>query len=144
MQKITLTQEDYLRAIYLLSNGGKESVRIKDLVEEMNLAKSTITERLNSLEKNGWIKKEVYKPIELTKQGLVLASNLTYKHRLIELFLTTKLGMNDEEVHVEAHKLEHAFSDKVIVKLADFLDNPKRCPHGSPLPKFKFEDEKTI
>jgi len=56
---------------------------------------------------------------------------LTYKHRIIEVFVTKALHMNKREAHEEAHRLEHAFSDKAIEKLRLFLKNPKSCPHGS-------------
>ncbi len=38
------------------------------------------------------------------------------------------------EVHKHAHQLEHAMTPLVVEKLAEFLNNPKFCPHGTPMP----------
>jgi Mn-dependent DtxR family transcriptional regulator len=45
------------------------------------------------------------------------------------------LGIDGKDVHAEAHKLEHAFSDSVIKRLAKFLGNPKTDPHGKKIKK---------
>ena len=42
--------------------------------------------------------------------------------------------MGWEEVYEEACKLEHATSDSVTERLAEFLEEPKVCPHGCPIP----------
>lgn len=137
MKQLTPTQEDYLRAIYLLSEQGKLQVKSSELVEKLGLSKSTVTQRLQDLALKGWLVQEKYGPITLTKLGIKIGGNLTYKHRIIELFLTKSLGIPVSEVHAEAHKLEHSISDKVILRLAKFLENPTHGPHGEKLPKFK-------
>ena len=133
---ITQTQEDYLRAIYLLQEELDRPIKSVELLEKLELTKSTVSQRLTELQNKGWIMQEKYQPIELTPTGKRIAENLTYKHRIIELFLIETLGLKENEVHEEAHKLEHACSDKVILKIADLLGNPKTCPHGKPLPAF--------
>lgn len=136
MTEITHTQEDYIRAIYLLSSQGELPVKVMDVVNHLSLSKSSVAQRLDDLTDKGWITHEKYGPVKMTKKGIKIGANLTYKHRVVELFLTEKLGMSLSEVHDEAHMLEHALSDKVIVKLAKFLDNPTHGPHGEELPKF--------
>jgi DtxR family Mn-dependent transcriptional regulator len=134
---ITPTQEDYLRAIYLLAEESKDSVKVTDVVDKLGLSKSTVAQRLQDLTAKGWITHEKYGPVHLTDEGLKIANNLTYKHRIIELFLHNTLGIPEDEVHEEAHMLEHALSDKVIRKIAKLLDNPTHGPHGKEIPKFK-------
>lgn len=134
--KITYTQEDYLRALYLLEQDKKKSIKLKDIALMLNLSKSTITQRIQGLLSKGYVEKNHYGPVCLTKEGRRIAQNLTYKHRIIEIFLRETLEMHPDEVHEEAHALEHAISDKVIQKLADFLGQPTKCPHGQELPDF--------
>ena len=134
---ITSTQEDYLRAIYLLADESQSEVKVTDIVEKLGLSKSTVAQRLQDLTSKGWITHEKYGPVQLTKEGIKIAGNLTYKHRVIELFLNKTLGIPIDEVHEEAHKLEHALSDKVIQKIAEHLDDPTHGPHGKEIPKFK-------
>ena len=62
------------------------------------------------------------------------ARRLLRRHRLWELFLTEVLGLPWDEVHVEAHRLEHATSDRVAERLAAFLRQPAADPHGQPIP----------
>ncbi len=134
MSKITPTREDYVRAVYRLQEGGK-IVRSIDIARYLVLARSTVSERLQDLEKARLIKSDRSGGISLTKQGQRLAERLTYKHRLIEVFLHTILKVDSEKVHAEAHKLEHAFSDESITKLAKFLGNPSKDPHGKKIKK---------
>ena len=132
----TFTQEDYIRAIYRLSEDLNRPIKSAELATQLELNKSTISQRLKELQKHGWIEQEAYGPIELTQEGLRLAKNLTYKHRLIELYLIKEMDFAPEEVHAEAHRLEHAVSDKLILKMAKKLGNPTHCPHGQELPDF--------
>ena len=132
----TLTQEDYIRAIYRLSEALDRPIKSTELVEKMGLNKSTVSQRLKEMQRHGWIEQVAYGPINLSTEGLRIAKNLTYKHRLIELYLTEELGFQPDEVDDEAHKLEHAVSDKLILKMAKKLGNPTHCPHGQELPDF--------
>ncbi len=134
MRKTTPTREDYVRAVYSLHEQGLQ-VRIIDISRYLGLARSTVSERVHDLERARLIKTDRSGGISLTKQGLTLAEKLTYKHRLIEFFLHTILGIDPEKVHDEAHRLEHAFSDEVIKRLANFLGNPKKDPHGKRIKK---------
>src|SRR6266571_2354286 len=49
-------------------------------------------------------------------------------------YLTTKLGFDWGDVHVEAERLEHAVSEKLIERMADALGEPRYDPHGAPIP----------
>ena len=132
----TLTQEDYLRAIYRLSEDSDKPIKNSDLTEKLKLTKGTVSKRLKEMQQHGWVTQVSYGPIELTASGLKIARNLTYKHRLIELYLLQELNFEPAEVHAEAHLLEHAISDKLILKIAKKMRNPTHCPHGKKLPEF--------
>lgn len=136
MKKITPTKEDYVRAVYSLHEQGIQ-VRIIDISRYLKLARSTVSERINDLERSRLVRTDRSGGIILTKQGHILAEKLTYKHRLIEVFLHDVLGISPDEVHDEAHKLEHAFSDEVIDHLSAFLGNPKKDPHGKKIKKIR-------
>ncbi|MFW9779670.1 MAG: metal-dependent transcriptional regulator [Candidatus Heimdallarchaeota archaeon] len=134
---VTRTQEDYLRAIYRLTEELGREIKIKDLVQYMDLAKSTVSERVTSLAKRNLVQKTNYSPIVLTARGLKIGAKLTLKHRIIEVFLHEFLGLDLDSVHEEAHRLEHAFSDRVIEQLRKKLENPLHCPHGRPFPNIE-------
>ena len=129
-KQLTPTREDYIRAIYILNNRLGKQVRVKDLTEYLHLSKSTISERLRELARNHLIVAAPYGSVTLTKRGMEAAKALTYKHRVIEVFLFQILHIPREQLHEEANKLEHGVSDMVLTKLARHVGYPRIDPHG--------------
>jgi DtxR family Mn-dependent transcriptional regulator len=135
MQK---NREDYLRAMYVIADQSDGSVKSVDIAKYMNVSKPAVSEMLKKLKLEKYIRMEPYSKIVLTAKGYKEAQKLTFKHRVSELFLREVLQMDESEIHEEAHKLEHAFSDKVIKKLAEYMGAPSTCPHGNVIPNIKF------
>ncbi len=126
-----VSEEDYLRAIYSLSEKNKEQgVKVSKLAEQLGITKASVSAMADKLEKKKLLKAEPYSPLFLTKKGLKEANRITHNYRVIEVFLTEILDYNKTNVRKEAHRMEHSFSDKSIRKLDMFLNNPKTCPHG--------------
>lgn len=133
-QVLSATKEDYVRAIYTLQESSDEA-GVTQIADKLGLSKSTVSERLKDLAQDGFVIANPYSQVELTKKGVDAGKKLTYKHRLIEVFLHSVLKLPKDKVHEEAHRLEHACSDEVIQKLAKFLDYPENDPHGTAIPK---------
>lgn len=129
LPKTTTTREDYLRAVHYLGNGSE--VQPSVIARYLKLTKQTVTERLQELSRATLVNYKKYGSVSLTAEGLKIAQNLTYKHRLIEVFLYKILKQPKDSIHNEAHLLEHAFSDSSIKALDKLLGNPKIDPHGS-------------
>jgi len=104
-----------------------------ELASYLGISKAGVSEMMHILSKKGLVKKAAYKPPALTKKGEALAKKMTFKHRLIEHFLASKLKMPAKKVHKEAEMLEHALSDDAAGRLYKFLGKPKKDPHGSPI-----------
>jgi DtxR family transcriptional regulator, Mn-dependent transcriptional regulator len=134
--EMSATKEDYVRAIYILGQNDQD-VGVMDIARRLKLSKSTVSERIKELIKEDLAASEPYSPVKLTKKGEMIGAKLTYKHRLVEVFLHRILKVPKNQVHLEAEKLEHALSDDVVKRLAKFLDYPTNDPHGSSLPKIK-------
>jgi DtxR family transcriptional regulator, Mn-dependent transcriptional regulator len=132
---LTATQEDYIRAIYLLEKEYGGGVTVTALVKKLGLSKSTVSERILTLQRGGLVFTKPYTPITLTVKGRKLGLKLTRKHRLLEVFLHNTLKLPLALVHAEAERLEHACSDTMIAHLATFLHHPTHDPHGSKIPK---------
>ncbi len=130
-QKFTLTatREDYLRSIFLFEG----EVGVLELAQKLNLSKSTVSERISRLVKEGLVIKKPYSKLSLTKEGAKIGKKLTFKHRVIEVFLHEYLKVPKTKVHSEAHRLEHAVSDEVLMRLYSAVGKPKRDPHGTPI-----------
>lgn len=133
---LSITKEDYLRTFYILEEK-KGEVKSVDVAHYLNVSKPSVSGMVKELGEEGLVKYERYSPLKLTRKGKDLARNLTSKHRLIELFLRDILKVDSKNIHEEAHRLEHAFSDESIRKLRKLLGNPKRDPHGKPIPMIK-------
>jgi len=135
---IKRTKEDYLRAIYHVQEeikDRKSGVKSVDLCKYLKLSKSTVSEMLRKLMKNGFIEQPTsYGRIKLTKKGFSESVSITKKHRLIEAFLSGILKIRRSDIHDEAHRLEHAFSNDSINSIAGLIKDTKTCPHGKPIP----------
>jgi manganese/zinc/iron transport system permease protein len=83
------------------------------------------------LRKGGWINAQQ----ELTKDGREKAASIVRLHRLWELYLTDRLGVQIENVHRTAEEMEHILTREMEEKLTRLLENPKHDPHDQPIPE---------
>lgn len=79
------TEENYLKALYNLSNGQGE-VNISDLANGLKVSMPTANSMVKSLQKSDWVIYEKYKPVILTPKGQKEAALIVRKHRLTEMF----------------------------------------------------------
>lgn len=73
--------------------------------------------------------------LSLTKAGELKANDLVRAHRLWEMYQSTSMGLNTEQIHDDAERLEHLLSDDLIDELDNKLGYPTEDPHGSPIPQ---------
>ena len=74
--------------------------------------------------------------IDFTPRGEQRAANIIRRHRLAErLFMETLHIENEAEVEQQACKFEHILSAQATERICTFLDHPRTCPHGSPIPE---------
>jgi len=131
---ITQNREDYLRTIFCLNEQGAETVKSMDVVQFLKVSKPAVSEMLKKFKEQGYIEMTPYSKITLTKKGFQIAEKITYKHRVVEVFLKEILNLKGNKLHEAAHKLEHSMSDEVAKRMADFLENPEFCPCGYKIP----------
>jgi DtxR family Mn-dependent transcriptional regulator len=132
--ELSLTEENYLKAIYHLSEGGTVEVSTNALSDEMQTKPATVSDMIRKLAKKKVISYEKYKGVNIAEPGKQLALHIIRKHRLWEVFLVEKLDFNWDEVHEIAEQLEHIKSPTLVERLDDFLGNPTVDPHGDPIP----------
>ena len=131
---LTQSEENYLKAVYTLSEEFGESVSTNLLAEKIESKPSSVTDMIKKLSEKDLISYQKYQGCTLTEEGRKKALLIIRKHRLWEVFLVEKLKFGWEEVHEVAEQLEHIQSIKLTNQLDDFLDNPKIDPHGDPIP----------
>ncbi len=131
---ITLTEENYIKAIYHLGKYGINNVSTNAIAKEMETKASSVTDMVKKLSDKGYADYKKYKGVTLTDKGKEIAVNIVRKHRLWEVFLVEKLNFSWDEVHEVAEQLEHIKSKKLISQLDAFLEFPTHDPHGDPIP----------
>jgi len=127
------TTEEYLETILEIEEEGVTPIRAR-LVERLKLSAAAVSETVNRLEENGFVKLQEDRSIHLTPEGRQLATSIVRRHRLAERLLTDVIGLEWEKVHREADRWEHAISADVEERLVELLGDPATCPHGNPIP----------
>jgi DtxR family Mn-dependent transcriptional regulator len=125
--------EQYLDVIYHLEDRGLP-VTTSALAENLGISRGSVSEMLRKLAERGLVHHEPYGSVHLTGEGRQRAQLLSRRQRLWEVFLLEHLGLGWDQVFAEACRLEHATSELVTEKLAEFLGHPAHCPHGYPIP----------
>lgn len=131
---LSFTEENYLKAIYRLSDDGAQSASTNEIADVMNTKAASVTDMVKKLSAKKLISYEKYYGVRITKPGKTAALGVVRKHRLWETFLVDKLQFSWDEVHEVAEQLEHIQSPLLIEKLDAFLGFPSVDPHGHPIP----------
>lgn len=125
--------EDYLKTIYAMEQAG-ERATTSALAARLGVQPASVTGMVKRLADMALVSYTPYGAASLTAEGRSEALAVVRRHRLVERFLVDTLHVPWDEVHDEAHKLEHALSDVLVDRIEAFLGHPATCPHGSPIP----------
>jgi DtxR family transcriptional regulator, Mn-dependent transcriptional regulator len=127
------TTEMYLRTIFELEEEGIVPLRAR-IAERLSQSGPTVSQTVARMERDGLVKVEGDRHLELTATGRSLAIRVMRKHRLAECLLINVIGLPWEDVHVEACRWEHVMSEQVERHLVALLGDVSTCPHGNPIP----------
>src|SRR5438105_2166047 len=126
------SRDEYLQAIWTLADdpasavGPVISARLADF---LGVSGASVSEMVHRLEREGLLRLNGRKEIELTENGAAQAARIVRRHRLIERMLTDLLGYDWWATHDEAERLEHAISPEMERRLTERLGDPATCPH---------------
>lgn len=130
----TLSEENYLKAIYHLELVANSGISTNAIAKQLNTKASSVSDMIKKLSDKEVVVYKKYKGVVLTSKGKKVAANIVRKHRLWEVFLVEKLNFSWDEVHDVAEQLEHIKSPKLINQLDAMLGFPTQDPHGDPIP----------
>ncbi|MGI8641921.1 MAG: metal-dependent transcriptional regulator [Pyrinomonadaceae bacterium] len=136
-KKVTSSKEDYLKAIWSLSERRieqKSEASTRDLAEYLKVSPPAVSRMLKQMKKQSLVAHTPYYGVRLTEKGRAVALKIVRRHRLLERFLADILGYNSHSVHDEAERLEHHISKEFEERIDALLGYPECCPHGSPIP----------
>lgn len=132
-RRLTHAQEDYLKSLYQLG-GATDSVGTSRLAADLGVSAASATEMLGKLATLGLVAHDRYRGASLTIEGRAVALEMVRHHRLLEVYLTSKLGYGWDEVHDEAERLEHVISERMEERIFRALGEPDIDCHGDPIP----------
>jgi DtxR family Mn-dependent transcriptional regulator len=104
------------------------------VADRLGVSAPAATTMLKKLASEGLARHERYRGVELTAAGRRAAVEIIRHHRLIEQYLSQRLGVAIDEVHEEAEQLEHALSEELEARIDRDLGFPSHDPHGDPIP----------
>lgn len=134
MNPLTFAEENYLKAIFVLSGKAPDRVLNRAIAGELKINPASVTEMLRRLRAKKLVEYSRSSGATLTKTGKEVALKVVRKHRLWETFLVQKMEFTWAEVHEIAEQLEHLQSDKLMEQLDKLLGYPQFDPHGDPIP----------
>ncbi|MBI1746981.1 MAG: ATP-binding cassette domain-containing protein [Acidobacteria bacterium] len=134
---VTLTGEqqdelhdDILEKIWLVIERGKtpaaDLIRVPDVIDNRR--------RLRTMMEGGWIVLSNGEVV-VTEKGKRRAEDIVRRHRLAERLLADTLAVGQKEAAQQACRFEHILSPETTEKICSFLQHPRTCPHGMPIPR---------
>ncbi len=136
---LSVAVEDYLKAIHALESRCGGAVTTAALAERLEVTPASASAMIRRLAERGLAVHARYHGVSLTAAGRHAALEVVRHHRLLELYLTEKLGMPWDRVHDEADVLEHHISEELEQRIAAALGDPDCDPHGDPIPSADLE-----
>ncbi|MHB9030927.1 MAG: metal-dependent transcriptional regulator [Candidatus Latescibacterota bacterium] len=122
---LSSSMEDYLEAIYEIEKE-KPAVRVRDVAKKLRVTMPSVNGALKNLQALGLIRHHRYEYIELTETGSVQAAKIAARHRIILVFLTGIIGVDEDTAEAEACKMEHVLSAETMEKLTAYIDRMSR------------------
>lgn len=140
----SLTEENYLKSIYRLSQVENEKISLTLIAEDIGVNAASVLDMIKKLTEKNLISYDKIKGAKLLDKGKKGALSIVRNHRLWEVFLLEKLHYSWDVVHEIAEQLEHIKHPELADRLDAFLGFPEYDPHGDPIPKSSGEMPSTV
>ena len=102
--------EDYLEQILMLLEK-KGHARSIDIATGLNVSKPSVSVAMKKLRENGYLMPEDGMGLNLTQEGLAVASRVYERHRVLTEYLM-ELGVDGKIARADACKMEHDLSEE--------------------------------
>jgi DtxR family transcriptional regulator, Mn-dependent transcriptional regulator len=127
---IHVSKENYLKAVLEAEAEGREVIPAL-LAHWLEVSPPAVTMALKRLKRDGCVEVGEDGIVRLTAAGREIAYRTALRHHLIERMLSEIFGMEWDQIHEEAERLEHAVSPAFEAKLKERLGEDGACPHGN-------------
>ena len=123
MEKISMSNEDYLETIVILGGTVERPVKSVDIARKLNVSRTAVNKALSILKKNDLVSQPYYGDITLTEEGYEYGQAIYKRHRCLVAFFTKGLGIDPETAESEACLMEHAISDESFDRWLEYVGN---------------------
>ena len=124
---LSASLEDYLEVIFHLE-GSNRVARAKDIADQMNVQRASVTGALKALAARGLINYSPYSFITLTPSGRDIAREVIRRHKILKEFFANTLQLGPEDAEANACRIEHAIDPAAIERLVRFVEFMSICP----------------
>ena len=134
MESLTLSEatQEYLESIYWLYESGIERTQA-NLARALQVSQPSASEMLKRMADDDLVSRDQDKLIHFTDRGREVAERIVARHRLVEAYLVKVMGIPWDDVHEEAHAMEHSISPRLEAKMLEMIGDVHTCPHGHPI-----------
>ncbi|MTK06006.1 MAG: metal-dependent transcriptional regulator [Hungatella sp.] len=119
-KKLSPSREEYLKAIYMLSQKA-QLVRSIDIAVYLGVSKPSVHCAVNALQAEGLVIKPLGGEIQLTEEGRKQGEIITTKFQIIKDFLIACCNVNELTASADACKMEHIISNDSVFALKKYL-----------------------
>ena len=123
MQQLGESMEDYLEAIYVLSQQ-LESVRSVDVASYLGFSKPSVSHAVKVMSVKGLVRLDQGKILHLTDEGKEIAQS-TYQRHCFFSDMLENIGVNKETAAKDACRIEHVISEESFEAIRNFYNNKK-------------------
>lgn len=123
----------YLEACFYLQAEGVAARRAR-LAEWLGISAPTVSEAVARLVRDGLLVDEPSHGLRLTGAGERAAAEIVRRHRIVEAWAVTSLGLDWVTADDEAQRLAPVISETALARLHEVIGHPARCPHGNLIP----------
>ncbi len=125
-KELSETEEDYLRAIYDLTEE-KGYATVSDIALKLHVRPPSVTDMVKKLSRDDYVVYTAYKPIILTEKGKKAAEDMSHKHIVLRDFLKI-IGIDEEIAEEDACGIEHHLHKDTINRLTKFVEFVEKAP----------------
>ncbi len=130
---VSAVKSRYLEAIYYMAHEG-QTVRPSRLAEWLQVRAPTVTGVVQRMRDHGYLEVADDRSITLTDLGEHEASEIVWRHRVVERWLADEMGFDWADSDLESGRIAHFFSDALVRRIFEKLGRPSTCPHGNEIP----------
>jgi len=121
--KLQEGQEDYLKAIYIISKTNKGGwVSNSEIADFLKVTPSSVTGMLHKLEKKGFIRWKPRSSLHLTNRGKKIAEQMESNFKRLKEFFTHVLKLDNKElINKLSCGIEHHLTPEVSCALKELI-----------------------